>query len=245
MCDTYEYTSLVKDDVAFLCDLLTDAKSPRDKTWTPQDTAEDEVEKLKARVQRYPVGGFIDAGISLAINDLLNGLQGDLDLDGARALLQDISFLVVPSIPQAESAVTTAADRNASRHVLHLPVLLVIHQTHECGLDDSTRNKQRLNCVSAAKFLATLGIKDFPVYGLATSGQYGYCIYITDCNTTQHRFDACEDGMVRFVHFLWGLRQHAEELKARFDSIREELVERMCTEEGRASLRWTLRWQRK
>ena len=49
--------------------------------------------------------------------------------------------------------------------------------------------------------------------------------------------------MVRFVDFLWGLRQHAKELKARFDDIREQLVERMRTEDGRASLRWTLRSQ--
>ncbi len=46
--------------------------------------------------------------------------------------------------------------------------------------------------------------------------------------------------MVRFVNFLWGLRQHAEELKVRFDSVRGELLERMRTEAGRASLRWTL-----
>ena len=41
--------------------------------------------------------------------------------------------------------------------------------------------------------------------------------------------------------FLNGLCQHAEELKARFDSVREQLVERMRTEDERASLRWTLR----
>ena len=45
------------------------------------------------------------------------------------------------------------------------------------------------------------------------------------------------------VNVLDGLRKHAEELKARFDSVREQLVERMLTEDGRASLRWTLRSQ--
>ncbi|TFK94547.1 hypothetical protein K466DRAFT_535899 [Polyporus arcularius HHB13444] len=164
--------------------------------------------------------------------------------DDSQAFLRDISFLVGSSTLQdAPPAGSTVAEPNASRHILRLPVLLVNHQVHECGLDDSTRNKQRLNCVSAAQFLAALGIKDFPVYGLTTSGQYGYCIYRADCNTAQHRFDVCENGMVRFVGFLTGLRQHAEELKARFDSVREELVERMRTEAGRASLRWTLRCQ--
>ncbi len=173
---TSRYARLVHDDVEFLCDLLDDKDSPRAKDFDPQDVAKDEVEKLKARVQRYPVGGFVDAGIFVAIDDILDGLQSDTGPDGAQAFLRDISFLVGSSIPQDPTAPTGnyAADRNTLRHTLHLPVLLVNHQIHECGLDDSTRNKQRLNCVSAAQFLAALGIKDFPVYGLVTSGQYGY-----------------------------------------------------------------------
>ena len=69
------------------------------------------------------------------------------------------------------------------------------------------------------------------------------CIYIADHNTALHQFVLGEDGMIRFVNFLNGLRQHAEELKERFDSVREQLVDRMRTEDGRASLRWTLRSQ--
>ncbi len=173
ICASYDYARLVRDDVESLCDLLDDKNSPRAKGFDPQDVAKDEVEKLKARVQRYPVGGFVDAGIFVAIDDLLVDLQSP---DGAQAFLQDITFLVGPSAPQDTTAPagSTAADWNASRHMLRLPVLLVNHQIHECGLDDSTRNKQRLNCVSAVQFLAALGIKDFPVYGLATSGQHGY-----------------------------------------------------------------------
>ena len=49
--------------------------------------------------------------------------------------------------------------------------------------------------------------------------------------------------MIRFVNFLKGLHKHAAELKARFDSVREQLVERMRAEDERASLRWTLRSQ--
>ncbi|RDX40639.1 hypothetical protein OH76DRAFT_1423591 [Lentinus brumalis] len=170
-----ESARFVRDEVEFLCDLLDDKDSPRAKDFDPQDVAKDEVEKLKARVQRYPVGGFVDAGIFVAIDGILDGLQSDMSPDDSQAFLRDISFLVGSSTPQdAPPAGSTAAEPNASRHILHLPVLLVNHQVHECGLDDSTRNKQRLNCVSAAQFLAALGIKDFPVYGLATSGQYGY-----------------------------------------------------------------------
>ena len=47
--------------------------------------------------------------------------------------------------------------------------------------------------------------------------------------------------MVRFVDFLDGIRKPAEQLKARFDGVREQLVKRMHTEDGRAPLRWTLR----
>ena len=49
--------------------------------------------------------------------------------------------------------------------------------------------------------------------------------------------------MIRFVNFLKDLGKHAGELKARFDSVHEQLVERMRTADGRASLRWTLRSQ--
>ncbi len=172
---TSRYARLVHDDVEFLCDLLDDKDSPRAKDFDLQDVAKDEVEKLKARVQRYPVGGFVDAGIFVAIDDILDGLQSDMSPDDSQAFLRDISFLVGSSTLQdAPPAGSTVAEPNASRHILRLPVLLVNHQVHECGLDDSTRNKQRLNCVSAAQFLAALGIKDFPVYGLTTSGQYGY-----------------------------------------------------------------------
>ncbi|RDX40632.1 hypothetical protein OH76DRAFT_1490120 [Lentinus brumalis] len=242
----WTYAWRMRTDIAYLCVYADDTRSPRAEGWTPEVAALHEVRKLSARLKRYPLSGFIDAALSIVIDALLDGL----DLVAAQAFLQGISYFVTP--PTEEAVTGTVGDN--SRHVLHLPVLLVNHQNHECGLDHSTRNKQRLNCVGAVQFLAALGIKDFPVYGLATSGQYGYvsstwyssednCIYVADCNTAQHRFDLCEDGMVRFVDFLWGLRQHAEKLKARFDSVREELVERMRTEAGRTTLRWTLRCQ--
>ena len=135
-----------------------------------------------AHVRRYPLAGFVDAGISIAIDDLLDSLKGSISPEDAHSFLQDISCFVSPPRDQETSEPTSMEEPGSvaqhsvpSRHnVLHLPVLLVTHQIHECGLDDATRNRQRLNCVSAVQFLATLGIKDFPVYGFATSGQYGY-----------------------------------------------------------------------
>ena len=49
--------------------------------------------------------------------------------------------------------------------------------------------------------------------------------------------------MIRFVDFLDGICKPAEQLQARFDGVREQLVERMRTEDRRAPLRWTLRSQ--
>ena len=133
-------------------------------------------------MRRYPLAGFVDAGISIAIDNLLDCLKCIMPPEDAHSFLQDISCFVSPPQDQVASEPTrmeepgSATQRSvpSRRHFLHLPVLLVTHQIHECGLDDATRNRQRLNCVSAVQFLATLGIKDFPVYGLATSGQYGY-----------------------------------------------------------------------
>ena len=133
-------------------------------------------------MRRYPLAGFVDAGISIAIDDLLDSLKCIMRPEDARSLLQYISCFVSPPRDQETSEPTSMEEPGSvaqhsvpsRHHVLHLPVLLVNHQIHECGLDEATRNRQRLNCVSAVQFLASLGIKDFPVYGLATSGQYGY-----------------------------------------------------------------------
>ena len=166
----------------YLSELMEDTETPRVRDWTPEYPAQYGKENLEARVRRYPLAGFVDAGISVAIDDLLDILKGSISSEDAQAFLQDISCLVSPPQDPEASKPTYVGETGSiaqhsvpSRyHVLHLPVLLVNHQIHECGLDEATRNRQRLNCVSAVQFLASLGIKDFPVYGLATSGQYGH-----------------------------------------------------------------------
>ena len=175
VAQAWKHASRMHADIVEICDLLVDTISPRAKGWTPQHAAEDDVRRLRSRLQRYPLGGLVDAGLSVAIDDILGILECHLDPLKAKAFVRDMSCFIAPNHPQnsCENASPTPATDEDS-HVLHLPVLLVNHQIHDCGLDDSTRNRQRLNCVSAVQFLATLGIKDFPVYGLATSGQYGY-----------------------------------------------------------------------
>ena len=69
-------------------------------------------------------------------------------------------------------------------------------------------------------------------------------LYIADRNVAFYRFDlSTKEGAIRFIGFLSGLQRHASELKARFESVRDELLTRMRTEDGRAALRWTLRSQ--
>ena len=68
--------------------------------------------------------------------------------------------------------------------------------------------------------------------------------YVANRNAAFYRFDlSTKEGVIRFIGFLAGLQRHASELKARFESVRDDLLTRMRTEEGRAALRWTLRSQ--
>ena len=169
-----DHASRMEGDIEYILDLLTDTVTPRSKRWSAQYAAKTEARKLRSRLQRYPLGGFADAGLTIVVDDILNNLESDMIPPEARAFLQDISCISPRSSIKdpSGSALPTLADPES--RVLHLPILLVWHQIHDCGLDDLTQNRKRLNCVSAVQFLATLGIKDFPVYGLATSGQYGY-----------------------------------------------------------------------
>ncbi|KAI0665552.1 hypothetical protein C8Q78DRAFT_951896, partial [Trametes maxima] len=94
-----------------------------------------------------------------------------------------------------------------------------------------------LACVSAVRFLAVLGVTDFPVYGLC-------CCYIVDRNTARYRFDLTqEEGVLRYTAFLSKVKERGRELRERFEQAKPSLLEKMRTEEGRAGLRWTARAQ--
>ncbi len=160
----------------------------------------------------------------------------------------------------------------------HLPVLLVKHQDddEDDKLQTPTSNMQRINCVSAVRFLAALGIKDFPVYGLSTYGPRsslcqawhsgadnvgaGYDLALTSavefCGTNQHVCPQCcylvdqipakyqlnisdTEGIRRYIAFLAKMKAHAEDLRSRFESVRDSIVEKLSTDEGRQSLQWT------
>lgn len=137
----------------------------------------------------------------------------------------------------------------------------------------AARNAQRMFCVNAVQFLAALGIKDFPVYGLLVDGSCGslsqawvsaenhvspqtsvvrfvrltcmyQCCHIIDRVSVKYRFDlSTNEGIVRYAAFLGAMKGHAEELRSRFESVRESIVERLSTDKGRESLRWTFHAQ--
>ena len=58
------------------------------------------------------------------------------------------------------------------------------------------------------------------------------------------RFDISnEEGARRYRAILTAVKAHAEELRARFESARESVVEKLSTSQGQESLQWTLRSQ--
>nr|VWO98531.1 14-alpha sterol demethylase Cyp51A (EC [Ganoderma boninense] len=93
---------------------------------------------------------------------------------------------------------------------------------------------------------------DFPVYGLSTYGSHGSlsqtwyseedkCCYAVDQVPGKYHFDIRErDGIIRYIAFLVQMKDHAEELRLRFESVRESIVTKLSTSEGQESLRWTL-----
>ncbi len=113
-------------------------------------------EMLADRLTQYPLGCHLDAAISAVDFDFLDEVGTGI----GREFVHEIAFF----------RDTTISDDGA----FCLPVLLVKHQAPNLDLDVITRNALRLCCVSAAHFLAVLGIRDFPVYGLITAGRYGY-----------------------------------------------------------------------
>ncbi|KAI1787519.1 hypothetical protein LXA43DRAFT_896161 [Ganoderma leucocontextum] len=99
-------------------------------------------------------------------------------------------------------------------------------------------------CASAARFLAALGITDFSVYGIATFGSKAVCCYVVDEFRPEYQFDISEDRDVcRYAEFLSKVEEAAPKLAALFEAVKQSLLERIRSEEGRASLCWTLQSQ--
>ncbi|RDX44670.1 hypothetical protein OH76DRAFT_1408908 [Lentinus brumalis] len=193
--------------------------------------------ECRQRLARYPTSATLEAAVTVEFEDVMDQLRSIVGGGGAEELMHAMSFF------------QDDGDRVRS---LSLPLLLITHQDSGTALDASATTEQRLACISAVRFLAALGITDFPIYGLATYGRFGVvcqawystthqCCYIVDSDIVKNRFDLSKDGeVIRYVGFLSKIEAHAQELVRRFDDIRPTLMQRICTPEGRASLQWSM-----
>ena len=107
---------------------------------------------LELRLKNDPIYVFVDGAITLSADSFFAGLS-----------LPASTRTHITHNPFFDSLGTGTA-------AVHLPILLVKHQTEASELTDGTVNAQRVCICSAVYFLKTLGIQDFPVYGLATCG---------------------------------------------------------------------------
>ena len=135
---------------------------------------------LTATLQRhilcYPASGRAHAALTIEVSlgNEISEVEGELN-----ELLNTIAWFEDP----AEEGTSVVNDDRRTSHFnghtdgstrgrLHLPIL--IHHEYDTLLENVPRNEQRLCGVSAAKFLSVLGIKDIPVYCLATNDKYAY-----------------------------------------------------------------------
>ncbi|KAM5530552.1 hypothetical protein V8D89_015787 [Ganoderma adspersum] len=201
------------------------------------------MEKYDTRVSEYPTGSVLDASLALAVSFPFAETSPQ-DYAPWTGFVNSISFL------------ECAEEREGAPYrQLHLPLLLVKHQSHATELEVATVNEQRMACASAVRFLAALGITEFPVYGLATFGSRGVvsqawyeasenCCYVVDEDRPEYQFDISDEHDIRrYVEFLGKVEETAARLGAAFEAARSSLLERIQSEGGRASLRWTLQSQ--
>ncbi|KAH9895809.1 hypothetical protein C8Q73DRAFT_452676 [Cubamyces lactineus] len=210
-------------------------------------------QQIKRRLPKYPLWGDGYGMVSAAVNALFTDEQLLNVLD--TAMIADIQNTLQFTVPRGETRSTQEQDPEHAADALHLPILLINYQDYGITLEDSTRNHMRLGCASAAYYLSFLGITDFPVYGLSICGPYGTlsmawysstdeCCYNVDGNTIHYRFDLTHENDVRrYIAFLSKIEELGRELLERFEAARPALLERMKTEKGRASLRWTAQSQ--
>ena len=142
------------------------------------DTTEDpiivQIEKMAERLTRYPLSYRLDAAFSAVDRTFMHKVA----IEAGKDFVREISLF------------------DSGDGALHLPILLVKHQTGKLDLDVVTCNMLHVCCVSAAHFLAVLGIKDFPVFGLATAGHYGYVSAAWYSETYGVRTDVHNSGAV-------------------------------------------------
>ncbi|KAI0349503.1 hypothetical protein OH77DRAFT_1594191 [Trametes cingulata] len=217
------------------------------------------IQQMKDRLLKYPLSGEHGA-VTIPLAGYFAELSNWLGDAAARELQNTLPAIDYGHCGEATSCSTVPGypkdvAGGSIDEPLHLPVLLITFQSVGDALDNSTRNRQRMACTGAVRFLLALGVADFPIYGLSVCGPYGTlcmawyssqdeCCYIVDRNTASHRFELTEErGVLRYVAFLAEIEEHGRELRRRVEAAKPELIKKTRTEAGRASLRWTLRSQ--
>lgn len=154
--------------------------------WNPADirTARSiSTEKMRHRLLRYPLSGPIDDAVVVVLGHFGDELRSAIGHPAAQVVLRTLPFFEPWNISLQGDSRSESAPLPAHSHIPHadhlestplgLPVLLSAYQTAGVSLDNATRNRLRLASVGAVRFLAVLGVTDFPVYGLSICGPYG------------------------------------------------------------------------
>ena len=138
------------------------------------------VSQFRKRLARYPLDTAPCTAVSVEIDDFADEVASMVGNEVAAELMDALSYFgdargkgsggrhhIMLRQPCSNLPVYSVQS-------MALPVLLITHQEYgRPVLEESTATEQRLACTSAVRFLAALGITDFPVYGLATYGPFG------------------------------------------------------------------------
>lgn len=140
-------------------------------------------EKMKSRLLRYPLSGPIDDAVVVVLGRFGDELCSAIGHPAAQVVLGTLPFVEPWNISLQGDSDSESPPLPAHSDIPHadhlestplcLPVLLSAYQTAGVSLDNATRNRLRLASVGAVRFLAVLGVTDFPVYGLSICGPYG------------------------------------------------------------------------
>ncbi|KAI0316219.1 hypothetical protein OF83DRAFT_284437 [Amylostereum chailletii] len=137
--------NLQSDPIAARCDGLGFLRIP---SFSPDD--------LVAQANQF---GLIHNNNTLKESDLKSDDQG---LEGAGAP-------EVTEVEEVEEEVEVVDNKSA----LHVPFFFIQHTQCLEPDKEATANHSRMDFVAGVRFLATLGITNFPVFGLVTDGSVG------------------------------------------------------------------------